>query len=295
MLEYQKPTDEEHKITLTSKITLATWNKQSVLIGDKVSYEVRTLFVGNGADIKFNVKDKSGKTIEKVKGKVFGNLFLGSLEVPDKAKDELSYEAELPKHNLKLKSDTVKVFPAVEVTNMKWSQKEARRGDVVKMTADIRGVQDETEVELVIFEYDADGAHDPITKFPTRVKQKKIEAEWEYEYHEDTDDIPTDNEMKKHGKNYNHPEYFFVIDVYGKRFGEKQESKLLEFKDWIEINLADKEGNPVADEDYEVTYADGSKKKGKLDKNGQAKIKDISPGKVTVEFPNLAQIKNVMK
>jgi hypothetical protein len=293
MLEYQKPTDQEHKITLPSKITLATWDKQSVLIGDKVSYEVRTLFVGNGSDIKFNIKDKSGKTIEKVKGKVFGNLFMGFLVVPDKAKDELSYEAELPKHKLKLKSDTVKVFPAVEVTNMKWSEKEARRGDVVKMTADVKGVQDETEVEIVIFEYDADGAHDPIAKFPTKVKQKKVEAEWEYEYHDDTDDIPTDKEMKKYSKSYNPPEYYFVIDIYKKRFGGEQESKLLEFKDWIEINLSEKDGNPVADEDYELTYADEGKKKGKLDKQGNAKVEDISPGKVTVEFPNLAIINPV--
>lgn len=229
MLEYQKPTDEVHKITLTSKITHAAWNKQCVPVGGKVNYEVRTLFVGNGSDIKFKIKDKSGKTIEKVKGKVYGNFFMGTVIVPDKAKEELSYETELPKHSLKLKSSTVKVIPAIEVTNLKWGQKETRRGDIVKLTAEIKGVPDETEADLLIYEYDVDGAHDFITKFPTKVKNKKIEAEWEYEYHEDTDDIPTDNEMKKYGKSYNHPEYFFIVDVHNKRFGEKQESKLLEF------------------------------------------------------------------
>ncbi|MCK5342498.1 MAG: hypothetical protein KAR20_03790, partial [Candidatus Heimdallarchaeota archaeon] len=124
-----------------------------------------------------------------------------------------------------------------------------------------------------------------------------IEAEWEYEYHEDTDEIPTDEEMKKYGKTYNPPEYFFVIDVYGQRFGENQESNLLEFKDWIEIELKEEvkgpfggeeeEENPFANEEYVVTFADGSEQRGNLDENGMAKAEDVPPGKIKIEFPQL--------
>ena len=285
MTEYTKPTDEVHVITLESKITNALWRNKAASVEEKAVFEVWTHFVGNGSDIQIKVEDKRGKKIEKLKGKVYGDYFAGSITVPQKAKDELSFTAKLPKHGLEMKSDTLKVIPPIKVTNMKWGQKEARREDVVKLSADIEGVPDETEVMIHIYEYDQDGAHDFITKFPCRVKNKKIEAEWEYEYHEDTDDIPTDEEMKKYGKSYNPPEYFWMVDVYGKRFGEKQESDLLEFKDWIEIELLDDEGDPVPNEEYILYLSDGTEKNGNLDPEGYAREEDIPPGKIFIEFP----------
>jgi len=285
MTEYTKPTDEVHVITLESKITNALWRNKAASVEEKAVFEVWTHFVGNGSDIEIKVEDKRGKKIEKLKGKVYGDYFAGSIVVPQKAKEELSFTAKLPKHGLEMKSDTLKVIPPIKVTNMKWGQKEARREDLVKLSADIEGVPDETEVIIHIYEYDQDGAHDFITKFPCRVKNKKIEAEWEYEYHEDTDDIPTDEEMKKYGKSYNPPEYFWMVDVYGKRFGEKQESDLLEFKDWIEIELLDDEGDPVPNEEYILYLSDGTEKNGNLDPEGYAREEDVPPGKIFIEFP----------
>jgi len=247
-------------------------------------FEVWTHFVGNGSDIQIKVEDKRGKKIEKLKGKVYGDYFAGSIIVPKKAKEELFFTAKLPQHGLEMKSDTLKVIPPIAVTNMKWGQKEARREDVVKLSADIKNVPNETEVMIHIYEYDQDGAHDFITKFPCSVKNKKIEAEWEYEYHEDTDEIPTDEEMKKHGNSYNPPEYFWVVDVYGKRFGKKQVSGLLEFKDWIQIELEGELGNKIGGRDYLLHLPDGKERKGSLNENGFAEEKDLPPGKVNVEF-----------
>jgi len=181
MTEYTKPTDEVHVINLPSKITHAIWRTKAACVEDKAVFEVWTHFVGNGSDIQIKVEDKRGKKIEKIKGKVYGDYFAGSILVPKKAKEELSFTAKLPKHGLEMKSDTLKVIPPIKVTNMKWGRKEARREDVVKLSADIEGVPDETEVMIHIYEYDQDSAHDFITKFPCRVKNKKIEAEWEYE------------------------------------------------------------------------------------------------------------------
>jgi hypothetical protein len=286
MSEYKKPTDEVHVVDLSSEITHAVWRTKSASSGDKVSFEVWTHFVGNGSDIEIKVEDKRGKTMDKLKGKVYGDYFASTIMVSDKAKEELVFTAKLPKHGLEKKSDILKVIPPVLVTNLKWGQKEARRGDVVKLSADIEGVDDETEVMICIYEYDEDGAHDFITKFPCTVKNKKIEAEWEYEYHEDTDEILTQEEKEKYRKNYNPPEYFFVIDIYRKRFGEKQESGLLEFKDWIEIELLDQFGEPVAEAEYAVLLADGSEVEGKLDSEGFARIEDVVPGPYSVQFPD---------
>ena len=286
MAEYTKPTDEVHVVNLPSKITHAIWRTKVACVDEKAVFEVWTHFVGNGSDIQIKVEDKRGKKIEKLKGKVYGDYFAGSILVPKKAKEELSFTAKLPKHGLEMKSDTLKVIPPIKVTNMKWGQKEARRSDVVNLSADIEGVPDETEVMIHIYEYDQDGAHDFITKFPCRVKNKKIEVDWEYEYHEDTDEIPTDDEMKKHGNSYNPPEYLWVAEIGGIRFGDEQESGLLLFIDWIEFIFDDDDGDPLADEDYKVTTADGKEQSGKTDKDGMIKISEIPPGKVKIELIN---------
>ena len=286
MTEYTKPTDEVHVVTLESKITHAIWRTKAACVEEKAVFEVWTHFVGNGSDIQIKVEDKRGKTVGKIKGKVYGDYYAGSVIVPKKAKEELSFTTKLPKHGLEIKSNIAKVIPPILIKNMKWGQKEARREDVVKLSADIEGVPDETEVMIHIYEHDQDGAHDFITKFPCQIKNKKIEAEWEYEYHEDTDEIPTDEEMKEYGKNYNPPEYFWVGEIGGKRFGDKQESGLLEFRDWIEIELIDEEGNPIAGAEYVLNLPDGEEKKGKLNSQAYIKEEDVPPGKCQVSFPD---------
>jgi len=177
-----------------------------------------------------------------------------------------------------LKSNPLIILPKIEITNAKWDKKEARRGDILKLSANIKGVPDGTEAEIEIWEHDADEAHDLITKFQVIVKDSKVESEWEYEYHEDTDDIPTEEESEK---GYNPPEYFFRV-----RVGEvSADSELLTFKDWIEIRLIDGFGDPVSEAEFIVRLADGSEVQGKLDDKGYALVEDIPPGAYWVQFP----------
>ncbi|MDP2365632.1 MAG: hypothetical protein Q8M94_17935, partial [Ignavibacteria bacterium] len=153
----------------------------------------------------------------------------------------------------------------------------------LKLTADVTNVYEGSEAEIQIWEHDSDGAHDLITKFPVAVKNKKIEADWEYEYHEDTDDIPSKEETEK---GYNPPEYFFRVNIAG----VSADSGLLEFKDWIEIKLVGSDGNPVKDTAFKIKLPDGKDKQGKLDSNGYAKIEDIPPGKFKIDFEDLKGI-----
>lgn len=287
MTEYKKQTDEVYEVTLESEIIVAEWGTKKAAMGLQVKFEVWTNFVGNGSEIEIKIQDKKGKTHEKIKGQVYGDYFADTIVIPEKAKEALSFSAKLADHGLEKKSGILKLIPAIKVTHMKWGQKEAQRGDIVTLSADIDGVSDGTEVKIYIYEYDQDGAHDFIVKFPVIVKNKKIEAEWEFEYHEDTDDIPTDEELNEYGRSYNPPEYFFIVNANGGRFGENQESGLLEFKDWVEVFLLDEDGNPVSGEEYTFCLADGTEKKGSLDSEGYAKEEDIPPGKVSVVFTNI--------
>jgi type VI secretion system secreted protein VgrG len=57
---------------------------------------------------------------------------------------------------------------------------------------------------------------------------------------------------------------------------------------WIEINLVDEQGQPVAGEPYQVTLPDGSTvADGTLDEKGHARVDHIDPGSCKVTFPNL--------
>jgi type VI secretion system secreted protein VgrG len=59
---------------------------------------------------------------------------------------------------------------------------------------------------------------------------------------------------------------------------------------WIEIELLDEAGKPVAGEPYKITLPDGTTvADGTLDDKGRARVSNIDPGSCQVTFPNLDQ------
>lgn len=58
-------------------------------------------------------------------------------------------------------------------------------------------------------------------------------------------------------------------------------------KTWIEIQLVDEEGNPVAGERYILKITDGSTREGTLDAAGKVSVRGIDPGTCTLRFPDL--------
>jgi uncharacterized surface anchored protein len=166
----------------------------------------------------------------------------------------------------------------IEITNARWDKEEARRGDTLVLSADVKGARDGTEATIEILEHDADGNHDSIETFPVTVENEKVEMEWKFKYTEDTDEIPTAEESEK---GYNPREYFFKVTAKG----ITAESEILKFRDSIEIRLLDEYGEPVAEAEYTILLADGTEIQGKLDKNGSATIEDVPPGPYKLQFP----------
>ncbi len=289
-LTFNKSTDSEHKEELESELVTVAWLSGSAPAGGTVKFEVVTEFVGNGAKIKVTGKSENGKKLGKIKDVIRNNKYVGTFTVPANIKldDKVYFEVSLPKVGLSGESERIPAAPPVLVNNMKWSANEARRGDVLTLSAFIDGVHDETEVTLTIYEYDNDNAHDKIVSLPGIVKDGRVEIKWEYEYHEDTDEIPTEEEMNKYGKHYNPPEYFFTITVGDDEFGRNQESGLLKFKDWLAISLRNDAGEAIKNERYVLTLPDGTTREGKLDNNGFAKVEDIGPGNCEIDFPDMS-------
>ena len=180
--------------------------------------------------------------------------------------------------------EEVKPVPVVprSLTNAKWSQNFARVEEVVKLSADVEGYETGTKAVFEIFEMDIGGKDDFITKINSSVQGNKVKSEWAYKYIEDTDDVSEEDEKK----GYSSPEYYFWVKVKN----SKARSDLLEFRDWIEIELIDENDNPVANEDYVLYLPNGEVRKGKLDANGYKKEENIPPGKCQVEFPNQSNV-----
>ncbi len=284
--KFNKATDSQHQEKLESTLLSALWRAGVAIAGETAEFEVLTSFVGQGADIKITGKSEKGKKLGKVSGQMKNNKFVGSLDIPDDLKrdDAVFFEVDLSKNGIKDESNHIPVLP-IKVSNMKWSAKEARRGDLLKLTADVKGCYEGTEVIVTIYEYDRDNIHDKIIDIPAEINKEKLELMWEFQFYNDTGEIPTDEELKNYGGKYSNPEYFFTLKIAGVEFGKKQESGLLTFKDSYETQLVDRDGQPIPDRDYELLLPDGTKSKGKTDKEGKIFLKDVPPGNITIEFP----------
>ncbi len=173
-----------------------------------------------------------------------------------------------------------------EFSNLKWVDEdgndvsEAQVGDIVYAVADVKNLDGES-VFVKILEKDEYDEDDPIDSFSTTVKDGKIKGKWKFRYVEDEDDVGSEEEKEEKG--YTKPEFIFHItkgdDVTSVDSGE------LKYQDWVQFKIIDSStGNPLKDVDYKITFADGSKIEGKVDKEGKIKIENFPPGKFSIQL-----------
>lgn len=278
---YSGQTDETTEVTLPSAIEVVMWTRAVAAPGATVGLSVFTRFVGNGSDMQIELSDAEGRKHGTFKDKLNGNRFTSQLVVPPKAAKALVAEVKLPKHGLSMTSPALLLAPVVEITNARWSEQTARRGDLLTLEADVTGAADGTEAEILVWEHDEEGAHEPVTKFPVLVQGGKVEAEWEFEYVGDVADVPTDEEAEG---GYQAPEFVFRVQVQG----IQAESNRLAFIDTLNVSIVDAEsGAPYADQKVTAHLADGSTRDGSLDAEGHLLDEDVPPGPVRLELPNI--------
>jgi len=279
--KFTAQTDKSNKFTVDSAILYAEWLCNAAVANNDAPVKVKTALVGNGAPIELKGKSSKGKAPGNIRGNVYNNTFTGFLPIPDKVDPEayVWFEVKLPKHGLKDESNKIPANPVIYLRKMEWDRKVVKRNDTVKLTIEFEsGVTDETDATVSILEYDRDGNHDPVTSFMKTVKNQKIEIEWAYEYQEDADEIPTDAELKKYGREYNPPEYFFTVLVNGVLIGREQESGLLEFEDELHLQFFDEDGKPYNNHTIEVYLPDGQIKEFTTDSNGHIDTRELPPG-----------------
>jgi hypothetical protein len=217
---------------------------------------------GHYLDVK--VVDSGGKPVTGAKYSIKG---------PDGSKSEGHVTGSIERKGVKEGSHEIVISA---ITKAAWSAREAAVGDKVKMEVETVGIESGEKAILQIFVKDSNFADHPFETMEAKVDSNKIEHEWELK----VDQKLLDLQDHKEGKNYSNPWYYFVVETAG----IKQRSGLLKYKDWIELELRDEEGNTIGGAEYEVSLPDGQVKKGKLDQNGYAKVENIPPGKVRVTF-----------
>lgn len=163
------------------------------------------------------------------------------------------------------------------IQNAKWEKESITKGEQVKLMADVIGFADGTTAELQIWRRDITGPDVLCETLESSVSGDKVEASWDYSFPTEEDSRWTEQENLD---NYSSPQFYFII-----RIGRKSaRSHFLTVKDKVEIKLANHKGNPVANVNYTVVFANGERQEGQLDGSGTARLENVPPGKINVRF-----------
>jgi hypothetical protein len=79
-----------------------------------------------------------------------------------------------------------------------------------------------------------------------------------------------------------------LVDVDVPAPGSESSDEKAEKPSWLELELADEEGTPLAFEEFQVELADGSIREGKLDAKGKSRLRGLKKGDCKISFPRLA-------
>jgi hypothetical protein len=199
----------------------------------------------------------------------------GHIEMSTLTKDGVIKRGGLPEAG----NCTVKLY---SVYNAQWSTQNAQVGDVVRLSAETIGYEDGTPARFQINKRDIEGSDKEIAIIKIQVQGDKLEYNWRYQYIEDPEDYPKEGRFE----HYSSPEYFFIVTIGD----QKARSGLLEYKDYIEIELKDENDNAIADEDYILYLANGEIRRGKVDSTGFKKEENIPPGEWDIIFPNICNL-----
>ena len=169
------------------------------------------------------------------------------------------------------------------VSNAKWSKDKSEVGEKVKLMADVEGYPDGTPSHIQIYKRDIKGPDKVIANIEKEVRGGKIETEWEYILDEGKNE--KDNGEAKN-TSFSAPQYCFDVVVEN----VIAHSGLLEYKDYIELEVRDINDNPLGGEEFLLYGPNGEVRKGKLDSNGYKKIEKIVPGKYYIRYPNIPNL-----
>jgi uncharacterized Zn-binding protein involved in type VI secretion len=211
-----------------------------------------------------SVQDKAGKPISGVgfslkapDGTTQGGTLAGRI-----------YRTGVPKgnHELSIRG----------IADVRWSAQNAKVGDKVKMIIETAGIDSGTKASLQVFVKDAGYTDHLLDTFETTVSGDKVEKEWTLEVDEKYLGICDKKEKTK--KRYSQPFFYFRVAI-----GDMQErSGILYFKDELEVEIRDGDGNAYKEKEIEISLPSGRKMTKKTDGSGKIVLKDLPPSNTQI-------------
>jgi uncharacterized Zn-binding protein involved in type VI secretion len=167
-----------------------------------------------------------------------------------------------------------------DVYSAEWDKEEARPDEEVSFSAKVDGFEDGTTATVQILKRDIQGPDVIVDEMEMEVEGGKVEGEWAYVYPEDGSGEEDDSGTSG---GYSAPQYYFEV-----RIGScTARSGLLKYQDYVEIELRNRQDEPIPEEDYLIYLSNGEIRSGALDGQGYAKEENIPPGECEVEFPDM--------
>ena len=163
------------------------------------------------------------------------------------------------------------------IVNAQWSKQEAEVGETIKMKVETVGIENGTKANLQVFIKDANYTDYLLETFETEVSGDKVEQDYTLQV---DDKLLCICDQKAGNVRYSQPFFYYKIGI-----GElTEQSALLLYKDYVEIELKDEEGNAIGNQKYKMHLPNGEIREGTLDSNGKSREEKIPPGKVTFDF-----------
>lgn len=171
----------------------------------------------------------------------------------------------------------------MDLRNAHWSTQQAIVGDEVTLTADVEGYPSGTDATFDIYKRDVTGADRLIDSIQAQTQGSSVETQWTYEYPEPGESTENANEESE---GYSSVRFYFLVRIrslYAR-------SDLLEYRDWIELELVNPAGEAIPDKQYILYLPNGEVRRGNLDGNGFKREEDIIPGRYVVRFPDTPNV-----
>lgn len=165
------------------------------------------------------------------------------------------------------------------IVNAQWSKQDAKVDETVKMKVETIGIESGTKATLQVFIKDANYTDYKLKTIESKVNGDKIEEDFTLKV---DDKLLGICGQKAKNTRYSQPYFYYKVSI-----GElTEQSALLLYKDYVEIEVKDEEGNAIGDKKYKAHLPTGEVKEGKLDSNGKAKIEKVPPGniKLTIDY-----------
>ena len=163
------------------------------------------------------------------------------------------------------------------LSNAKWSKEIAKVGEKIKLSAETDGIKDGTSIKILIYRKDINGSDKFVKTLEEKVKNGKIETEIDNNFEQK--ETESDNSQAM----FSSSGYYFeaMTDTL------KSRSDLLFIEDFLEIELKDRDRNPLANEEFILYLPNGKIQTGKLDSGGHKKIEKVPAGRYSIKFPSL--------